>query len=128
MKGKGAISRASLDSERRFEIINQAKGQNPQVSKMESMGADQDEEVMVGKMGGEVYRYWIQAAGPLAFICFVASSFFYQTCVSGAHLVLQAWASNGSVGERNSFFIGLIAIISLTGELEWRDVGMRKFR
>uniref|UniRef100_V5EWI6 Multidrug resistance-associated protein n=1 Tax=Kalmanozyma brasiliensis (strain GHG001) TaxID=1365824 RepID=V5EWI6_KALBG len=87
MKGKDAISRASLDSQRAMPSKDQAK------DKAVKTGAPEKQEaVMTGTVGFKVYYMWFKAAG----LGKVAVSFTFFLLCAGAALApsyyLQAWA------------------------------------
>ncbi|KAJ9478154.1 putative Metal resistance protein YCF1 (putative) [Pseudozyma hubeiensis] len=87
MKGKDAISRASIDSQRAMPSADQAKDKP-----IKSGVPEKQEAVMTGSVGWEVYANWFKAAG------LGKVSFFFVLCVLGAGAVLapsyylQAWA------------------------------------
>ncbi|SPO23263.1 related to ABC transporter [Ustilago trichophora] len=87
MKGKDAISRASLDSQRVMPPAEQAKD-----APVKTGVAEKQEAVLTGSVGWRVYSTWFKAAGLKKIY------FFFSLCVVGAIAVLgpsyylQAWS------------------------------------
>ncbi|SPO21955.1 related to ABC transporter [Ustilago trichophora] len=87
MKGKDAISRASLDSQRAMPAPEQ-----PNDTSVKTGAVEKQEAVLTGSVGWRVYSTWFKAAGLKKIY------FFFSLCVLGAMAVLapsyylQAWS------------------------------------
>ncbi|GAC76721.1 multidrug resistance-associated protein [Moesziomyces antarcticus T-34] len=89
MKGKDAISRASLDSKRVLPAADVANDKP-----VKSGAAEKQEAVMTGSVGWGVYVNWVRAAGLWNFGVFVGCSVMSTVAQIGTTYFLQAWATS----------------------------------
>lgn len=86
MKGKDAISRASLDSSRVKPAEPAAKDKA-----IKTGAAEKQETVMTGSVGWRVYATWFRAAGRWKVYLFFACAVFANVSSVGGSYYLQAW-------------------------------------
>ncbi|KAJ1028578.1 hypothetical protein NDA16_001744 [Ustilago loliicola] len=89
MKGKDAISRASLDSSRVMPAEAAAKDKA-----IKTGAAEKQETVMTGSVGWKVYDTWFKAAGRWKVYLFVACAIFGNVSTVGVSYYLQAWSQS----------------------------------
>ncbi|CBQ71978.1 related to ABC transporter [Sporisorium reilianum SRZ2] len=87
MKGKDAISRASLDSQRAMPPQEQAKDQA-----VKTGAPEKQEAVMTGAVGWKVYTTWFVAAGLGKVTCFAILALLGAGSQIAPSYYLQAWA------------------------------------
>ncbi len=113
MKGKDAISRASVDSQRAMPVLKESADKA-----IKTGAAEKQEGVMTGSVGFGVYAGWFKAAGLVWVALFSAAGILSTGGYIGSTYVLQAWAE---AQQRHRFehwgawMAGYIALLPVNG-------------
>ncbi|TKY88084.1 hypothetical protein EX895_003180 [Sporisorium graminicola] len=112
IKGKDAISRTSIDSQRALAFADPI-----QDKVVEFNSPEEHEDILTGSVGWKNYATWFKAAGHARIALYVLCKVFWAASLSGQSYYLQAWAESQqrhAFREWGAWIAGYICLIPMS--------------